>query len=459
MTIDPGQLAIAMTGAIILVAVIIVIAILIHFYKKNQSKEGQESSDDEKKDLLKSTYLFWVIADKNGHGSLSKFQFLLWTVLIAVLYITLWFLQFLYGETAAPPAIPVQVMGLMGISIAVPIANQAIINYKINKYRPEGEKFNEPVFASMLEEEGKPSLLRLQMFLWTLASIVIYFIYFITKALSIDAVPGELALPDIDPTLLYLMGLSQTGYLANAAYSGTVEKDKKTGEGTTGRSIQTTQKDQKLALEISETIPNIIRPKEILTIVGSGFGFKTDTLMLGNQKIEGNKIQRWDNSRIEFEIPENFNPGTYPVRIIAGGNSFEKIINISGEEWFKREGIELVPAEIISEIWIDDPGNKGYKKPPIGYFIPNKRYSFFFEFEVPPGTGAWDTKFTAGFYIDGIKTGEKGKFLPGHLNGKNYGVFQHKFPKNGTYNIEIRGLTTKTMTIHVGPPESEETEK
>ena len=93
----------------------------------------------------------------------------------------------------------------------------------------------------MLEENEKPSLTRFQMFGWTWIGILIYIgILFSTvsttlmdtqvvKIMCQELQPNELGvccinivinhckslqfLPDIDPTLVILMGLSQGGYL------------------------------------------------------------------------------------------------------------------------------------------------------------------------------------------------------------------------------------------------------
>ena len=83
-------------------------------------------------------------------------------------------------------------------------------------------------------------------------------------------------------------------------------------------------------------------------------------------------------------------------------------------------------------------------------------YYFFFEFAVPPGTPSWGrTEFQARFYVEGNLTGDPRSFLPGYMNGKNYGVFDHVFNAAGAYTVEIRGATTKTMKVEVKRPAGE----
>jgi len=203
-------------------------------------------------------------------------------------------------------------------------------------------------------------------------------------------------------------------------------------------------------LVIRETIPGTARPREIVVLLGSGFGRKKDTLMLGKDKIPAENIGRWDDARIEFALPGTVQPGTYPLYVTGEGNTAEVQISVSGPQ--KAHGSDEIPADIVSDIWIDDPAQKGYRLPPTGYFIQNKRYYFFFEFAVPPGTPSWGrTQFRAQFFIDGGKEDER-SFLPGSMNGNNYGVFEYTFKKEKDYTIGIRGLTTKTMKVRVGKP-------
>ena len=54
-----------------------------------------------------------------------------------------------------------------------------------------------PKFAEMLNEYGKPSLGRFQMFAWTWISIIIYLFVFYSTVVSTANSPSTLALPDI----------------------------------------------------------------------------------------------------------------------------------------------------------------------------------------------------------------------------------------------------------------------
>jgi hypothetical protein len=304
----------------------------------------------------------------------------------------------------------------------------------------------------MLEEEGRPSLLRLQMFLWTIAALVIYIWQFVAAASAADITVGALGLQDIDPTLLFLMGLSQTGYLGSKAYSGTVKKTETEEKKTVPPPVTMVSGAGRQPCAIREIIPRALRPAELVIMLGSGFGVQRDTIMIGEERVPAEKIRRWDDTRIEFALPEKVAAGKHAVRVITAGSTAELPVTVSELPWVHR-GLDEVDADIISEIWIDDPTQKGYRVPQIGYFIPDKRYYFFFEFAVPPGTPSWGrTQFRARFSVDNRQVGDAKSFMPGSMNGRNYGVFDYKFDKEGTFPVEIRGENIKKMDVTVKKP-------
>ena len=450
MAIVPIQLGLALGLSLILIAIIIAIANFIHWFGRQQAMKRAASQPFSLDNMIvppKHFILLRVLLDKKDHASLSTFQFLAWTLLLSFLYVTLWFLQFLNGSTQIPPPIPETLMVLMGISVAVPITSRGITEYKRLKPRPGGETYSEPNYASMLEEDGRPSLLRLQMFLWTLAALAIFTGSFFIAALSTNASALTLGLPNIDPTLLFLMGLSQTGYLGNVAYSGTVKKTPETPAAPQVTTPVAEPVPVSQPLEIRDIIPRTVWHSDLVTVLGSGFGTNKDTLILGKDQIPIASIRRWENTRIEFSMPDTIPAGSYTLRVIAGGNSIEAQITVSSPPYTHR--LHEIDADIKGEIWIDDPSRQGVTKPPIGYFVIGKRYHFFYEFIVPAGTPAWGlTQFRTEFYVDGIKVRDL-SVLPGYINGYNFGVFDFVFDKEKTYKIEIVGSNKVSMDVEV----------
>lgn len=450
MAIDPIQLILAMGLSLILIAVIIACANFISFFGRERAKERAISKSLSYEDFtvpLQHFILLRVLLDKKEHASLSAFQFLCWTLLISFLYITLWFLQLLNGGTGAPPPIPESVLALMGISVAIPIANQGISSYKNHKPRGKGETFVGPDYASMLEEEGKPSLLRLQMFLWTLASLVIYTGLFFVSVNDANDIPAlvQLGLPPIDTTLLFLMGLSAAGYLGNQVYSGKVEKAEEPAQPPTDRPGTTPLSPSPFIKEI------IVDINGLVTLLGSGFGTKKETIIIDENRVPDDAIVRWEGMRIDFTMPETVSRGArHGLRVVVGGETASGQIPGSSTTGTARS--REIDATILGDLWIDSPNERGYNVPPIGYFIPKKRHFFCFEFDVPPGTPQWGgPTFRTQFFMDGTLIDTR-SFLPGASNGKNYGNFDYVFPTEGKHHIEIRGANMKSLDIEVKRP-------
>jgi len=156
-----------------------------------------------------------IILNSKGWPTLSKFQFLLWTFVIAFSYLAIQIILITgtdYSGEYLLNNIPENLLALMGISVAVPIVN-ANITEKTKKIENKDE--DDRSFGTMFyNPEGKLDLARLQMFLWTIIGIAI-FLYILFDQITTLSSVEELFIPDVSPTLLILMGLSQTAYLGS----------------------------------------------------------------------------------------------------------------------------------------------------------------------------------------------------------------------------------------------------
>lgn len=164
--------------------------------------------------------------------SLSLFQFLVWTIVIAFSYVWISVIRLLEDGVSFSTEIPPNLYLLLGISVAVPLVS---VGYTKSAYKPDTPaKPPDPLppFGMMLKQKGKIALNRFQMFLWTIISIVLYLSVVVGAVTEAGVDVATLSLPDIDPTLLYLMGLSQTGYLAGRVVGEekTPAKEKPAGE-------------------------------------------------------------------------------------------------------------------------------------------------------------------------------------------------------------------------------------
>jgi hypothetical protein len=274
-------------SAILLIFAIIIVAVIVNVVVYMIKKESN-----------RKVKLIDVVYEKDNYPSLAKFQFLLWTFLVAVAFLWIYFIRLWSGVITVPTfdIIPGNILTLMGISVAVPITSGAI---GAVKYRSQWEKRNETMerkeLVTMLEEGGRPSLTRLQMLLWTGIGLAIYIGTLYVAVRSNLAYPACLALPDIDATIVVLMGLSQGAYVGGKLVA--------TGPGPA----------------ITEIKPDKGKEKDEISIFGSGFGEKKDTVWIGNVGIRDDDIKAWTDGRIDLLIPAGITPGPNPVKVAQGG--------------------------------------------------------------------------------------------------------------------------------------------
>ena len=202
----------------------------------------------------------------------------------------------------------------MGISVGIPIVSTAISTIKkgtgLYTDIPPGEKDDKgvwkdtrPSLSEMLCEFKKPTLSRLQMFGWTWISILIYLAVLISTVSSQINSEYNLFLPNIDFTLVVLMGLSQSAFLFGKAINP--------------------------KMEISNIFPKKGKADTVISIFGSNFGDKKDAVWLGNEllkdpdKPDPNQKQSltWntDGDRVDIMLPKDIKSGKYDIRVCSGG--------------------------------------------------------------------------------------------------------------------------------------------
>lgn len=182
-----------------------------------------------------------IIRDKDNYPSLSLFQFYLWTIVISFGFLSIYLIRIFEGVYEPPiEELPANILVLMGISTAVPLARHKMLSTK----PLENHKGKKISLSSILQDKkGKPILSKFQMFIWTLIAIIIYLAILFSTVLDISE-PGFadfeqekcknnkyfcLTFPDIDTSLIVLMGLSQTAYLGHE-YFGIKREDVKPKE-------------------------------------------------------------------------------------------------------------------------------------------------------------------------------------------------------------------------------------
>lgn len=250
------------------------------------------------------------LRDEYWYPSLAITQFVIWTIIISWSYILIAILRIREGIIAYPETFPVNLLILMGISIVVPVASgkmTPLIYGQQETSRPRPEKLKP--FGTMLMENGKPSLGRLQMSLWTLISVLVYLFILASTLLASMTDSSMLVVPDIDITLVVLMGLSQGAYLGGklvlvATTEAEVNKPAATGSG-----------DQP-SIVITDIQPGFGKPGDEISIYGKGFGNAKEAVWFDEIKISGNAITDWGEKRISLIVPVSLQAGrSGPVEV------------------------------------------------------------------------------------------------------------------------------------------------
>ena len=282
----------------------------------------------DKKELYKGSILD-MIREGDYFPSLGRFQFLLWTLVISFAFLSIYLIRADGGVFSFDlKSLPNQLFELMGISVFVPVVGNALTKYKYSKaisHLIPLKKDGVPPFSTMLLEGNKPSLGRYQMFLWTIISILLYLVLFFSSvsqtvenievmntnstASPVDienqkrlALHNNLSVPDIDPTLVALMGLSQGGYLG-----------------------------AKLVARQPVKIDQIIKTQKGFSIAGSSFGEDTKGFVwYGDKLVNKDDIVTWSDTRIDVESTPTIDLIKDTIIKIRTDNGLEAIKKFTG---------------------------------------------------------------------------------------------------------------------------------
>jgi hypothetical protein len=175
------------------------------------------------------------IQDPNGTSSTSKFQWLLFLVAVLFAYVALWIVRAKQGNYSAVPDVPDNILIVLGFSTATMATSKGIKVASVNatKRAAEAEALaagSAPTVARaagvaaatalappagvggiFVDDEGFPDLSKIQLVAFTLVTLGIFIA---TVIHQIASNPPVTSLPDIDGTLMVLMGISSGGYLA-----------------------------------------------------------------------------------------------------------------------------------------------------------------------------------------------------------------------------------------------------
>jgi hypothetical protein len=247
--------------------------------------------------------IWQLVIGADGRASSSKFQILIWTCVILFAYVAV----FSADPTKSISGIPGNVLTALGLSIVTATAAKGITTSLVESGSVIKQK--NPGAAKLREffedDNGKLDLGKSQMLAWTGIAVLVY-IYRLYAAIKTGSfvVDGSATLPDIDSTLMVLMGLGQGAYLGTKLTTTNTPK-------ITGLSVGAGKKGDKL------------------TIFGSSF---TDSKEGNLITFDGKPLQvnpaetEWKDAQISLTIPDSGVSATTPeglrveIGVVVGGH-------------------------------------------------------------------------------------------------------------------------------------------
>gem|GEM_PF-5084474 len=181
---------------------------------------------------LRRARLLDVFRDKGVYPSLSRFQALLWTLVFAYTILSVFCIGHLTSiKTSSVDAASNYTTTLLLGALTSVAFSQGLSENKYQQYYNVSIDTTQPQFAdaiprdrprkfiTMLMEDDKYSITRVQLFAWTWIAL---FVYVLTFSLNLSAAFAyqekvTVILPDIDHNLLVLSGISQAGFVAGKA--------------------------------------------------------------------------------------------------------------------------------------------------------------------------------------------------------------------------------------------------
>lgn len=235
------------------------------------------------------TIIELILIDKATNTySLSKFQAFTWTIVLIGSYFYLGVAQGLLLRNGVIPDFKTSLIVLMGISYGGLITANGL-----QAKKPKNEiRDKKPEWSNLISVGGSIDLSRLQLFGFTIVGILLYIYNLYTS----NPLAG---LPDIPPTLLSLMGVSQTGYLGAKAMGDKVSV-------------------------------NFLSPKVVpigkettITLVGSGFVQNSKILVEGVDQPISAEFQ--NAGSISFRLPAQTEAKVLSLVIVPGSGSSTEV--------------------------------------------------------------------------------------------------------------------------------------
>lgn len=181
-----------------------------------------------------------LITGKDNGLSTSQLQATIWTFIVLASYIAVYTAYFLFGQRSPSISIPYNLLILAGLSYATYIGAGTITQGQLERSY-EGKTGVRPAPGSDLkketrhrgsgtdlinDEENQTDLGKFQLIAWTLIAAVIFLIGMhnnLETFLATQNAATTFIFPDIDTTLLALVGIGQGAYLGKKAFGKPAE--------------------------------------------------------------------------------------------------------------------------------------------------------------------------------------------------------------------------------------------
>ena len=238
----------------------------------------------------------------DGRLSTSKFQVLLWTIVVLFGYAVVETGRFLRGNFDALDKIPPNVLIALGFTIGTATLAKGITTSFIaaGRLKKESDPTSGPG-TLVADDDGVPDLSKAQLLAWTFVALVVYVVR-VFYQLRV-ATPE---LPDIDAPLMVLMGLGQGAYI--------------------GKKLTTTSTPR-----LGDVNPKQGPPRTQVTVTGAALGGKdlSTRVRLDDVALPAPADRSsWEDDHVVFTIPDqhpNGSPWTPPqvvtITVVSNGHT------------------------------------------------------------------------------------------------------------------------------------------
>jgi IPT/TIG domain len=228
-----------------------------------------------------------LVQGADGRPSTSKFQWLLWIIVIVFSYTALWVLRAKQGDYSAINEVPVNLLTVLGFSTGTAAVAKGITAGYVNTNRlAKTAAGNAGAGATnqgglLQDDSGVPELAKIQLFGFTFVAVGIFLATVIHQIVSNPVVTS---LPNLDSALLVLMGISQGGYL--------------------GKKLVTFNTPT-----LYPPVPSTAAPGDPVTLSGANLGSPSGSALApagARLTIDSIPIPitTWSDSAIKFAVPE-----------------------------------------------------------------------------------------------------------------------------------------------------------